>query len=211
MALTTSPISRTLVLVTTTIIRSAEGTPPKLMATPLTPLTTPDQVDLANPSDHSHNDPLPRNIPRDSYHNNLPRNPPRLPYYNEPPRHHPRDYVDLQHHDQVGSRWICLSSGATTSTQQSGSQIGRVPKSGKAPNTVLTHLKFKGKCRQCSSSPIRRSSTSTPSGSGSQGPSTVAPPAYDKLEQESTEEPTNESERMETSNQPPWVSPPPRK
>ena len=65
---------------------------------------------------------------------------------------------------------------------------------------VLTHLNFKGKRRQRSPPSVNRPLTSAPSSSGSQGPTKGAPPAYDKLEQETTKEQINDSEQMETTN-----------
>ena len=158
---------------------------------------TPEQVGLVNPPSPDRDGTASKNVPRDNYHDDMPRNNPRPDYYDEPPRHHPRGYIDRPHHEQLGYSY-CRER--RPHHNNSGPPVGRAPKSGKAPSTVLTHLNFKRKRRQRSPPPVQRSSNSAPSGSGSQGPTKGAPPAYDKLEQESTKEQTDDSERMETTN-----------
>ena len=158
---------------------------------------TPDQVGLANPSDHGRDDTMSRNETRDNYHVDMSRNHPRTAYYDEPPRNPPRGYMDRQRHDQLGYSYRRERRPRRSSP---GPPVGKVPKSGKAPSTVLTRLNFKGKRRPRSPPPIQRSSSSAPSGSSSQGLNKGAPPAYDKLEQESTKDQTDDSDRMETAN-----------
>ena len=159
---------------------------------------TPDQVGLVDPSSPDRDGAISRNAPRDTYHNDMSRNSPRPAYYDEPPKHHPpRGYMDRPHHDQLGYSY---RRERRPHHSNSGPSIGKAPKSGKAPSTVLTRLNFKRKRRQRSPPPARRPSTSDPSGSSSQGPTKGAPPAYDKLEQESTKEQTDDSDRMETVN-----------
>ena len=169
---------------------------------------TPDQVGLAIPSNPIRDSPPPRSIPRNDYYNVLPRDNSGSHYYDESPvRNHPRDpfytipsrppFRDHMEHRRNNQQGYAYRQEQRSRPNSQEPQSGKVPKSGKAPNTVLTRLKFKGKCHQRSSSPTRRASTSAPSGSGPKEPAKGAPPAY---KQESAEEPTDDPERMETTN-----------
>ena len=158
---------------------------------------TPDQVGLVDPSSSDRDGTASRNAPRDNYHDDMSRNNPRHAYYDEPPRHPPRGYVDRPHHDQLGYSY---RRERRPHHSNSGPPVGKAPKSGKAPSTVLTRLNFKRKRRQRSPPPTKRPSPSAPSSSSSQGPTKGAPPAYDRLEREPTKEQADDSEQMETSN-----------
>ena len=158
---------------------------------------TPEQVGLVDPSSPDRDGTTSRNAPRDGYHDDMPRNSPRPAYYDDPPRHPSRGYVDRPHHDQLG---YAYRRERRPRHNNSGPPVGKAPKFGKAPSTVLTHLNFKRKRRQCSPPPAKHSSTSASSSSSPQGPVKGAPPAYDKLEQEPTKELNDDSERMETTN-----------
>ena len=152
---------------------------------------TPEQVGLVDPSSPDRDGATSRNAPRDNYHDNMPRNNPRPVYYDEPPWHPPRGYIDRLHHEQLGYSY---RRERRPHHSNSGPLVGKAPKSEKAPSTVLTRLNFKRKHRQCSPPHVQRSSNSAPSGSGYQGPAKGAPLAYNKLEQESTKEQTDDSE-----------------
>ena len=171
---------------------------------------TPEQVGLATPSSTDRDSPPPRSMPPNDYYDVPPRNDPGSYYFNESStRNHPRDpfYVvsgrarsrddmELRRNNQQG---YAYRQEQRARPYNQGPQAGRTPKSGKAPNMVLTRLKFKGKRRSRSSSPVRRSSTSTPSGSGSKEPTHSSATTHEQNSAE-PEEPTEESNRMETTN-----------
>lgn len=169
---------------------------------------TPDQVGLAAPSNNDRDSSPPRNMPHNDYYDAPPVDNPGSYYFNEsPPRNHPRDpfYVvsdRARFRDSMEHRHNCQQGYAYRQEQRArpnnqGPQAGRAPKSGKAPNMVLTRLKFRGKRRPRSSSPNRRSPASTPSGSGSKEQAKGGTTTH---EQHSAEEPADESNRMETTN-----------